>query len=370
MSRDCQKGKMWIGLVGVIVSTTVGAQGVWADAFTDYGLAETFNLPDEASVFDVLGDGRLITLVGTDVYAETTRRSRSFGSLGTLAGADFNSYGAAFLRVSPDGTRIAVGNSGGASYGNYQVGVFGLTDLAGDWFDVNHYDAEWIDDTDLALTAGVFGYPGIVTALDTTITTGSPVNPTVIENIGGSSSGITFDAAGNLYTGNGYDGAGLSDTGWIKAFAPAEWRPDQTGGVPADFETGGTLIVDLLSAAALGFDAEGNLHVGGGDSITTDYDNAALARHTAVADALAGLGQVDSSGSSSEVRRFDPDSASSYNYYDVTYNNFTGELYVREGATVYSYVVPEPTALLLVLAGVTAVGRRRLSLLRQVGGLQ
>ncbi|MFH1419302.1 MAG: hypothetical protein ABII12_13595, partial [Planctomycetota bacterium] len=100
MSRGCQKEMMWIGLAGVMVLTAVGVQGVRADAFTDYGLAETFNLPDEASVFDVLGDGRLITLVGTDVYAETTIGSRSFDSLGTLAGADFNSYGAAFLRVS------------------------------------------------------------------------------------------------------------------------------------------------------------------------------------------------------------------------------------------------------------------------------
>lgn len=369
MSRGCQKEMMWIGLAGVMVLTAVGVQGARADAFTDYGLAETFNLPDEASVFDVLGDGRLITLVGTDVYAETTIGSRSFDSLGTLAGADFNSYGAAFLRVSPDGTRIAIGNSGGALYDNYQVGVFSLIALAGDWFDVNHYDAEWIDDTDLALTAGVFGDPSIVTALDTTITTGGPVNPTVIENIGGSSSGITFDAAGNLYTGNGYDGAGDSDTGWIKAFAPAEWKPDLTGGTPANFETGGTLIADLLSAASLGFDAEGNLHVGGGDYLGgAEQDNAALVRYSAVDDALAGE-PVDTTNPL-DVRRFDPDSDSSFNYYDVNYNNFTGELYVREGATVYSYVVPEPTALLLVLAGVTAVGRRRLSLLRQVGGLQ
>ncbi|MFH1418209.1 MAG: PEP-CTERM sorting domain-containing protein, partial [Planctomycetota bacterium] len=118
-----------------------------------------------------------------------------------------------------------------------------------------------------------------------------------------------------------------------------------------------------------GFDAEGNLHVGGGDYLGgAEQDNAALVRYSAVDDALAGE-PVDTTNPL-DVRRFDPDSDSSFNYYDVNYNNFTGELYVREGATVYSYVVPEPTALLLVLAGVTAVGRRRLSLLRQVGGLQ
>ncbi len=363
MSRNCQKRRMWMGLAGVMVLTAVGVQGVRADAFSDYALSSerSFSLPEGASVFDVLGDGSLVTLSGTNVFVETAPGSRNFSNLGTLVDADFNSYGAAFLRVSPDGTRLAVGNNGGSLYNRYQVGVFSFNriDFTGDcdWFDVSHYDAEWIDNTDLALTACVSGHPSIVTALDTTISTGSPTNPTIIENIGGSSSGIAFDAAGNLYTGNGYDsvGAGDSETGWIKAFTPAEWQAGLSGGSPADFENGGMLIAELLSATSLGFDLEGNLHVGGGDFGEPDYNNAALAHHTAIAEALAGLGELDSSASSSEVRRFDPDSIHSYNYYDVNYNEYEEELYIREGTAVYTYVVPEPASLVLALACVVAV---------------
>ena len=57
----------------------------------------------------------------------------------------------------------------------------------------------------------------------------------------------------------------LVDTGWIKAFEPADWMAPLTGGDPVDFEAEQTLIADLLSAASLGFDGEGDLYVGGGD---------------------------------------------------------------------------------------------------------
>jgi len=359
MSRECQERELWIGLLCLVMSAAVGVGSAEADAFTDYGLTETFSLP-ASGVFDVLGDGRLVTLVGANIYAESEVGSRSFSSLGTLASADIGSYGAAFLRISPDGTRIAVGNNGGELWNNYQVGIFDLGDLSGNWFDVNHYDAEWTGNTYLALTAGADGPPSVVTALDTYSDPSSPDNPTVVTNIGGYSGGITFDAMGNLYTGNGYDDDGPSDTGWIKAFEPADWRPDLTGGVPVDFEEEGTLIADLLSAASLGFDAEGNLHVGGGDYLGgAEQDNAALVCSTVVARALAGNGQANPADPF-EVRRFDPDTANLYNYYDVNYNNFTGELYFREGATVYSYVVPEPASLMLVLAGMTIILCRRM----------
>ena len=283
------------------------------DAFSDYALVESFNLP-AASEFDVLADGRLVTLVGAEVYAESAVGSRSFNILGTLADADLGAFGPAFLRLSPDGTRIAVGNNGGVTYGNYQVGVFEVSDLSGDWFPATHWDAEWIDDTNLAVTAGEFGQPAVVTALDTSSDPSSPANPTLVENIGGASAGVTF-------------------------------------------ETQGTLIVDLLSASALGFDAEGNLHVGGGDFSTGDTDYAGLVRAGAVADALGGGGPVDPLDPA-QVRLLDPDTVGS-NFYDVDYSDVTGELYVREGDVVYVYVVPEPGSLVLLAAGGWAAVRRK-----------
>jgi hypothetical protein len=349
----------WLGLICVMTAPGLGARTAVADAFSEYGLTGSFSLP-AAGVFDVLADGRLVTLDGAAVYTEDALGSRTFGLLGTLPDADMPDpqvAGPAFIRVSPNGTRIAVGNNGGVSWSNFQVGVFSLSGLTGDWFGTEHYEAEWIDDTHVAMTAGGGGPPSIVTALDTSSSPGSPTNPIVVNNIGGYSAGITFDPAGNLYTGNAFDADGPSDTGWIKAFAASDWMAALTGGAPADFEASGTLIVDLLSAAALGFDAEGNLHVGGGDLFGSsgDYGYAGLVRSTAVADALGGGGPADPYDPL-EVRKFDPTGVSTY---DVNYNGVTGELYLRAGGTVYTYEVPEPGALLLILAGALALPLRR-----------
>lgn len=352
--------KVCLGLVCVAAVMVLGAGIARADAFNDYGPTGSFSLP-ASSPFDVLNDGRLVTLVGADVYTETAVGSRSFTELGTLTGMDVSNYGAAFIRVSPDGTRLAVGNNGGASWSNYEVGIFNLSDVTGQWFGVGHYDAEWVDNTNLALTAaGPAGPPSVVTALDTSSDPTSPTNPTVVTNIGGYSGGITFDADGNLYTGNAFDSTGPSDTGWIKAFSSASWEPALSGGPAVDFEAEGTLIVDLLSAAALGFDAEGNLHVGGGDLYggSGDNDYAGLVRSTVVADALIGSGPADPLDPG-EVRKFDPNAASPESLYKVNYNDVTGELYLREGGTVYTYVVPEPSMLMLLATGMVIACRSR-----------
>jgi len=347
----------WVVLLGCGFTASVKAE-----AFSAYQLDRTFSLPSGLSSFDVLGDGRLIAMVNAEVMVETSAGSGSFASSGVLAGADVSpgSFATAFVRVSPDGSRFAVGNNGGSSFGNPQVGVFDVATLSGDWFDVSHYDAAWIDNQHLALTAGVFGNPSMVTALDTSSTPTSPDNVTLVDNIGGGSSGVAFDQAGNLYTGNGFDGTGASDTGWVKAFAQSSWQAALSGGAAVDYEASGALIVDVLSAGALGFDAEGNLHVGGSDLFGSgEGDFGALVRSNAVTSALGGGGAAIVSDPA-EVRMFDPDTANDFNFYDVNFNDATGELYFREGTTVYSYVVPEPASLMLLAmgAGVLTVRRR------------
>ncbi|MEW6250569.1 MAG: hypothetical protein AB1716_07965 [Planctomycetota bacterium] len=327
-------------ILAVTVVLTGGAEAVRGDLFGAYALRGAFDLP-AVSPFDVLADGRLVTLAGADVYTETGLGTRSFSFAGRLAGMDVPPYAAAFVRVSPDGSRLAVGNNGGASYANFKVGVFDTGTLAGGWFPAPHYEAEWFDGTRLGLTAGDFGQPSRVTMLDVTSNPGSPVNTTVVRNIGGAASGVTFDRSGRLYTGNGYAGQGPSGTGWIKAFEATAWQAALGGGPAVDFEGAGTLVADVLSAGSLGFDVEGNLHVGGGDFLGgIDVDYAGLVRHTAVAHALGGGGPAGTG----DIRRFDPDSGNPANFYDVTYNAITGELYVRENARVWVYDVPEPAA--------------------------
>ncbi len=356
-----------LGLVAAAVHVfSVGATR--GQEFPGYQYSHTFTLPANATVFDVLSDGRLIALFGDDAYVEVAAGSDAFSQTGTLPSADFPSFGPAFIRVSPDGLRIAVGNNGGASFSNYRVGVLEIATFTGNWFAAAHYDAEWIDNTLLAVTAGDFVNPSVVTVLDTTSADPlNPTNPIIINNIGGASGGIAFDSAWNLYTGNGFQFDGPSGTGAVKAFTHAAWQA-ALGGSPLNFETGGVLVVDVLSASPLGFDGQGNLFVGGGDfSSIADYDFTALVRASAVADALGGMGPVDGDDPD-QVQRLDPDGTNDFNFYSPNYNSILGRLYVPDGTTVHVYadVSTIPTvsqwglasmALLLMTAGTLMIRR-------------
>src|SRR5262249_23325889 len=107
----------------------------------------------------------------------------------------------------------------------------------------------------------------------------------VVTNIIGASAGVSIDAAGNLYVGNGFG----SDTGLIKAFTAANWQSALATNTPLNFATQGTPVADLLSAYPIGFDASGNMFVGGGDFFggSGDYGYAAFVDAAAVASALA-----------------------------------------------------------------------------------
>ncbi|MGB2987841.1 MAG: hypothetical protein WBE26_18385 [Phycisphaerae bacterium] len=320
-------------LAFVALAPTLVPSSVKADVFDDFVLKGTFDLPSGADVFDVLTDGRIVVLAGADVYVETTAGSRDFALHGALPEPNLNPF-AAFVRVSPDGTKMAVGDN------LDRVGIFEITTLSGSWFTAFHFDAEWYDDTRLALSGADLDN---VTLLDITSPDPlDPINPVIIENINGAPAGIAFDSNGNLYTGNGLASGDPEETGEVRVFDHAAWTAVLEGGTPLDFFTNGTLVVDILSAASLGFDVEGNLHVGGGDFIGgTDVDFAALVRASAVRDAIMGLGPADPNDPA-DVRQLDPDSDSTFNFYTVNYNSVTEELYLMDfGATrVYVYAAP------------------------------
>jgi hypothetical protein len=281
-------------------------------------------------------------------------------------------FGAAFLRVSPDGTKFAVGNNGGASFSNYRVGVFSIATLSGVWFAVLHYDAAWVDDTRLAVTAGVFGDPSYVSVLDTASPNPeSPSNPTVISGIGGSSGGVALDTAGNLFTGNGFVGAGPSETGVIMAFTESAWEAAYAGGTPLNFETQGALIADVLSASPMVFDAQGNLLVGGGDfSLPSETDHVALIRASAIGSALGGQGPANVNDPA-QVRRLDPDVPNAFNFFYASANAAIARIYAKDFSetTVHVYLdttnVPAAStwglihfSLLVSIAGSIALHRR------------
>jgi hypothetical protein len=292
-----------------------------------------------------------------------------------LIGADFPSFGAALLRVSPDGTRFAVGNNGGSSFSDFRIGVFNVSNLAGNWFSAAHYDAAWIDLQRLAITAGDFGSPAFVTVLDTNSPNPlDPDNRTVITGIGGASGGIAFDDQGNLYTGNGFTGAGPSGTGAIRAFSSPLWETAYASGPAVNFETQGSLVVDVLSASPLDFDAEGNLLVGGGDfSESSETDYVAVVRASAIAAALAGQGPANT-GNPAQVRKLDPDSANDFNFFFAASIPALSRLYVKDSSetTVHVYLdttgIPAVStwgavnlALLMSIVGSIALHRRAVS---------
>lgn len=297
--------------------------------FTPYTLSGTFSLPGSGTgPIDVTPGGRIIALDGTTVYRETAPGAHTFVALGSLAGADFNSFGASFVRVSPDGLRFAVGNNGGASFSHFQVGVFQIASLTGTWFDANSFDGKWISNHQVALTAGTVGSPSIVTVLDTlSPNPASPSNRTIINNIGGASGGIAFDIFGNLYTGNGFSTTGPSGTGTVRAFTSLAWHLALLSGVPLNFETQGVLIIDVLSASSLGFDNHGNFLAAGGDFSGGDIDYAAVARRADVVQALLGNGPVNPSNPN-QVQKLDPDTTNPSDFYSITSNHANGELYL------------------------------------------
>ena len=362
-----------------------------AGAFEGYALESSFELPQANCVFDPLPDGRVIALCGRDLYLEDAAGAGSFTVCGTIpAGIDVPTlWASAFLRVSPAGSAIAVGNGGGSQapgYDDFQLGILPFPALTGgDWYSVEHFDAEWYDESRLAITARPVPPTSVVTVLDVRTSPADPDNPAVIDNIGGSSGGITFDGDGNLYTANGFQSDGPSGTGLVKVFAHAAWTAALAGGAPLDFESGGLEVVDILSGNSLGFDAEGNMHVGGGDYYAgiDEEDFVAVVRATAVADAVAGLGPVDPSDPT-DVRRLDPDEPNDNNFFSAGYNANTRELLIADfgASTVYVYTAPADSVpavsawgMIVMVFGVLTVGtlilhRRRTSGLARTVALQ
>ncbi|MEC9372464.1 MAG: hypothetical protein VYC34_01415 [Planctomycetota bacterium] len=306
---------------------------------------------------DALADGRLITVTGTSIYVETAPGSGSFAFGAAL---DSTVIGGAvdpsFLRVSPDGSRIALGAGIAKPLLIFDTSLAtsgGVIDGANaSVFSVPHFDAAWRNDGELAITAGTFGQPSYVSLLDVTSDPMAPSNPTIIDNIGGASAGVGFDGDGRLYTGNGFDlGPGGSATGWIKAFDPADFLAG-----PLDFEATGVFVADLLSANALEFDAKGNLFVGGGDFDAGDTGSIAIVNAAALADLFLSGAAIDA-GDPSEVRRLDP-RGDGFGFYGASYNGATGEVYVTDGGTWYA-TIPTPGGLVLLAGAALAASVRR-----------
>lgn len=362
-----------------LAACAVAAQANPFDSYFDTGLRidmPAIGVGSFGTSGSVLADGRIIAATGNNIYLESAVGT---GTFDLVAAFDPSQTGGAvdpaFLRVSPGGERIAVGGGFGKPVAVFSLEALGqpgapselIHGVSATYFSTEHYDAAWLDETSLALTAGAWGQPSYVSLLDTTSDPLLPTNPIIVNNIGGSPAGIVFDASGYLYTGNGFAGSGPSDTGHVKAIAPDLWQAG-LGGNPADFESQGTFIVDLLSASSLGFDAAGNFFVGGGDFFSGDLGYFALVNADALADALAEIAAIEISDPA-QVRLFDPQGLG-FATYSIAYNAVTSELYAGwadgfsagDPVTWAVYAIPAPGSvsalLMLAAAGVFAERRR------------
>lgn len=323
--------------------------GVSSAGLPVYSLVGSFDLPANVSAFDTLPDGRLVTFVASDFWIQDAPNSSDWSRAGSLAPGVISPFGASFVRASPDGMTLAIGDNnfgiGAAVHTLAFASLDPMSASATTAWPASNVDAHWADDNTLYIAGA--GASGEVREIDLSASS----SRVVVTNIGLSAGGITSDGS-HLYAGNGFDlGGGASNTGEVRAFA---WSAITSAATPIDFAAGAP-VADALSGASLDFDPLGNLLIGGGDVFggSGDFGSAAVVDGDAVSAALLG-GPIAPDASELRLTPLSPDHS-----YFTRFNAATNELLVtffdntsfEPGATVFRYAVPGPgaTVLLLVL---------------------
>lgn len=275
--------------------------------------------------------GRMVAATGQKVFLQDAVDSKFWTQVATVNA----SMDASFIKVSPDGTTVALGQGW-----NKDLLVFPLSLLTSGGFPnltthpntttfsssvVQYYDAAWADDsTHLIINGGTWD-PVTQTAsnvgissLDTTNSANTPVDIISNTSYPGASSGVTVDASKNLIFGNGFSYGGGSLTGELVMLPAADWwdnstQAPKTSGLPVAYSTADKFADSVLSAAHLGFDKEGNLHVGGGQFVSggpnTENGYAVLISEQVIsdtADSSVPLYQIDESDAT-QYREFEGD---------------------------------------------------------------
>lgn len=331
-----------IGLFTVLANPAAAGPG--------YTLVGSYALPAGTSVFDLLPDGRAIALVGGELRAQAAPNSTSFSTIGAFNPSLLNSFGPSFLRVSPGGTRIAIGDGNfGGTANVLLLDSAALNPSAPSTAAIipsANFDGRWLDESTLFVSGATFG-DSLVNRIDAASLTSS----TVIAGIGGGSGGVAF-RGGSLITGAGFDfdpGVGV-ETGDLRAFDLAALSGS---GAALDFASAGAPLGRVLSAASLGFDDLGNLLVGGGD-FSGENGFAAVIDGLRVSEAFSG-GPLVSSADGQQLAPAGPQ------YYGITSSAATGELLVRAFGTdtIYRYAVPAPAGAVMLISSLVWGSRRR-----------
>ncbi|MFM9956992.1 MAG: hypothetical protein ACKVZJ_02870 [Phycisphaerales bacterium] len=316
-----------------------------------YGLVGSFELPLGAGAFDVAPDGRVVAIRGGEIFTQDAPSASAFTKAGSVPGSLINAFGASFLRVSPGGGRIAVGdgNSGGAA-SVLLVDVASLNPSADSPVAPvvsANYDAAWASEGTLLVTGANFGIGSFVNR----VSVDTLSSATVLTGVGDGSGGVAL-RGGRAFVGAGFDltpGAGV-ETGDIRAFDAAVLLSTAT---PIDFGSAGTLAARALSGAFLAFDGVGSLIVGGGDFFG-ESGFASVIDGAAIDAALAG-GPFATSANGVTL------APAGSQFYSTTFNALTNEVLVRAFGddTVFRYAVPAPSVMIMALFGGVFAHRRR-----------
>lgn len=357
----------FFGLVAALAVVNIPA----AQAQSLPSLTQRFSIPQSleeggAEVMNLTPDGRVVAVDSTGVVSlETQRGSGQFQTLGELPDGDFSSFGPSFIAVSPDASRLAVGNNGGLNFDNPQVGVFELDDIdQGRWLDGRHFSGRWWDNQHMLITSGEFGRPSEVVVLDTESPLASaPKRTVVVQGIGGASGGVTLDAQDNLWTANGFTSTGPSKTGAVHRIDRQAWQGafNETQ-APVNFETQATPVARALGASSMAIDIQGNLWVGGAVTFGSDTETgfAALFAANQVNAVLAGERAPLDSRVDADLTKIDTDPEIVGQSYTVFAAPNRQGVLLRESSTqnVYAYSVGKstPAPVLGGLGGLALLG--------------
>lgn len=315
-----------------------------------YVRLEDFTLPDSpvSWALDVIPtDGRLLIANGTELLREQLPRTRRFERV-----VELPSDPPGVLRISPSGVKAVLISSAGNSLVVFDPRNGHIISRTASGDGNFFFDAEWYNDTVLAVTEALSGRGPTVKVFNLE----QEQSKVVIRNIGAASGGVTFGQDGSLFAGNGYSSGGDDETGLIKVYSLAIWQQAWDNDRPIDFEdrTVGTAVANLLSGAYLGFDRFDNFHIGGGDisSSAPDSNYAAVVFKGTLENILRHQGSPVTprspslpESSSGVWQRLDPDPQQNLAWL-VHANRVTGELLLKayEKPTVYNhFLVTEET---------------------------
>ncbi len=329
-TAPARRGQGGRGSALVAVAALVLSAGAAPGGIPEYVGVGTFTVPSASFVYDALPDGRLVGVSATgQILRQDSPAGSAFTPIGQLPAGVVPSFGAGFARLSPSGSRLAIGDNGvGGVMTIIPLGSVSLSPpTVTSSVTVFNYQADWIDEDTLYVSGSPsFGQP--TKLYRASVSTGSSTE--VVNQIGDGSGGVAI-GSGIVYTAIGFDLAGARD-GEIRGFDLAALN---SAAAPVPFTSGQT-VGRLNTAATLDFDGFGNLIVAG----------------------FGGVGLIDpASGLTRSLPGLDP-----AGFYSASFSPQASEILVQQfgSATVLRFAIPSPaSAGLLVALGVFSARRRR-----------